>query len=161
MRLTHAPLGRLFESLFDLGSGGSLVKHLPIVCHANVLLSALRVSERIDVVDWIIPDITVQVEASRKSDRILADKPLELGVVVARPTVPPVASVAGKSPSLPMRVGAMRPSAADAGCGGGVVGSSTREMLRNGVFGHHLDRPRQSAAILEARRPCADGPASE
>jgi hypothetical protein len=60
-----------------------------------------------------------------------------------------------------MRVATMRPSATDAGCGDRGVGATTSEVIKNVVFREYLDSPRRSHAILEALRPCADGPAVE
>src|SRR5207249_6702525 len=74
-------------------------------------------------------------------DGIFTNKPLQPGVVVARPTVTPSASLAGKSTSTRMRAAVMRPSAADAGCGDGVVGAATSERIQNVVFGKYLDSP--------------------
>lgn len=86
-------------------------------------------------------------------ERVFAGEPLQRWMVVARSTVPPVAGVAGKSTSLPMRVPAMRPSATDAGSGG------ASELLGTAFSGATQVAPRRSDAILEALRPCADGPA--
>jgi hypothetical protein len=61
-------------------------------------------------------------------------------MVVARPRVTPVASLARKTTSAPMRVPAMRPRTADAG-GGGTVEAATSELLQNVVFGGYLSGP--------------------
>jgi hypothetical protein len=67
-------------------------------------------AERIDEAKRVVGDVDIEVHiAGRQSDGIFADKPLELGMVVARPRVTPSASSAGKSTLPPMRVSAMRP----------------------------------------------------
>src|SRR5262245_65847245 len=62
------------------------------------------------------------------------------GMVVARPTVTPVASLTGGSTPPPMRVPAMRPRTADASGGGGMLGARS-ELLESGVFGGFLGSP--------------------
>jgi hypothetical protein len=72
-------------------------------------------SEWIAAANGFIADVRIEIDvATSKADRILGDEALEGGMVVARPTVPPVASLARKSTAVLMRVAAMRPSAADA-----------------------------------------------
>jgi hypothetical protein len=45
-------------------------------------------SERVDEGKRVVGDVAVEVDvAAREADRILADKPLQAGVVVARPVV--------------------------------------------------------------------------
>jgi hypothetical protein len=61
-------------------------------------------------------------------------------MVVARPTVTPVVTLAGKSTPAPVGARTMRPSAPDAG-GAGAVGAAMRELLRNGVLGGYLGSP--------------------
>src|SRR6267142_6308381 len=88
-----------------------------------------------------VGDIRVQVYVSAlESDRILADKPLQAGVIVAHATVTPVTSLAGKSPPPPIRVAAMRAVATGAGCGATVVGVAVLETTGNVVFGEYLRR---------------------
>jgi hypothetical protein len=74
-------------------------------------LLALVQAERIDEVEGTIAHVGVEVHvAGLETDRILGNEALEAGVVVARPRVTPAASLAEKSTSPPVRVGAMRPN---------------------------------------------------
>jgi hypothetical protein len=119
--------------------GNVAVSAVPNASPAGIRISAEP--ERIDKRRWAIPDVRVEVDvATCEPDGIFTDKPLEAGVVVARPTVTPSASLAGKSTSPPMRVPAMRPSAAEAGCGDSAVGAMS-ELLGNVVFGGYLSSP--------------------
>jgi hypothetical protein len=93
------------------------------------------VSRRINEEQRVVSDVGIRIRvAAGESDGVFADKPLEAGVVVARPTVTPDARLAEKSAPPPMRVATMRPSVAEAG-GAGAVEAPTSEVLKNGVFG--------------------------
>jgi hypothetical protein len=66
-------------------------------------------AERVGEVERRICDVGIEIRVSTsEADRILADKALPAGVIVARPTVAPVASLAGKSTAARMRVAAIR-----------------------------------------------------
>ena len=62
-------------------------------------------------------------------------------MVVARPTVTPTTSVAGKWTPTRMRVGAMRAGPTDAGSGDSVVGAAARGMMKHVDFGGYGDSP--------------------
>src|SRR6185503_4844272 len=86
---------------------------------------------------------------------------LEAGVVVPRPTVTPVASLAGKSTAPPMRVPAMRSRTTDTSGGGGVL-EGTSELLGTVVFGGYPSSPlaircAPGGATALRRRPSKQG----
>jgi len=60
-------------------------------------------------------------------------------MIVPRPRVTPVASLAGKSTSVLMRV-SVSPNSAGASAADAVVAAMS-EMLENDVFGEYLDSP--------------------
>jgi hypothetical protein len=117
-------------------------------------------TERIAPIDRIVTDVRGQIGITTgELDRILPNESVQAGMVVARPAVPPTASLARKSTPPPMRVVPMRPSAATAG-GDRVVRAATSKMLRNGVFGGYRGSPpaiRRDPGGATARRWRASG----
>src|SRR5437762_7935618 len=75
--------------------------------------SNLGCTPRIDVPDWIVSSIGIEV--SWAGQGILADKAAHSGVVVPRPVVASTASLAGKSTPTQMRGAAARRRAAARG----------------------------------------------
>jgi hypothetical protein len=57
-----------------------------------------RIGEHHGIIAYVGVEINV---AAKEADRVLTNEPLEVGVVVARPTVTPAASLAGESTADP------------------------------------------------------------
>src|SRR3989338_7022845 len=72
-----------------------------------------------------VPNVRIEVDFSAEPDRILGDKPLQAGVVVARPRVTPTVSLARNSTPSPMRLSVMRPGPAYAWDGDRVLVPAT------------------------------------
>jgi hypothetical protein len=116
-------------------------------------------TERIAPIDRIVTDVRGQIGITTgELDRILPNESVQAGMVVARPAVPPTASLARKSTPPPMRVVPMRPSATQAERGGAAVGkAAVGETAPNGLAAvsardDRTPRPNRSPSVVMATR---------